>query len=452
MRVRGFSQCAAALAALGWPLPVLACALPPSILMTLPTGAYAWGAGLTIAMTGLLAMASQRVPRARAVLIHQGPLWLPKEVGSYIGLVAFILLLGIGAFGPRDPYHNLWTLSFWAGIWVVLPLASVLFCNLWQRFEPWGGLVRSLRLLLGWQGQIGLSRLGHWPAVLGLAGFSWFQMVSLAPEDPWILAQVAALYYLIILILAVAEGEAWLQRGEFLTLYLSYVARIAPLWREGGGIYLGTPGAQLLRSTPLDRSQIAFVTLVLASLSFDGLKSTFWWFDLIGQNPLEFTGRSAVLWQNTFGLLAAWVVTAGALLGVIALGERLSGRALPKGPIFLSFLAIAAGYHVAHYLMTLLTAGQYLVAALNDPFLQGDSFLGLPPFWVSMGFLTDRSTITLIWNAQFLAILGAHFLAVLLALQLSEPEARGVAHLPLTVLMVGYTVFGLWLLASPTGS
>ncbi|MDX5359041.1 MAG: hypothetical protein LPK12_15030, partial [Rhodobacterales bacterium] len=92
------------------------------------------------------------------------------------------------------------------------------------------------------------------------------------------------------------------------------------------------------------------------------------------------------------------------------------------------------------------------LAALNDPLFQGDALLGLPPFYVSMGFLTDRGAMTLIWNAQFAAILGAHVLAVVLALQLSARGERGLAHLPLTVLMVGYTILGLWLLASPTGA
>ena len=42
----------------------------------------------------------------------------------------------------------------------------------------------------------------------------------------------------------------------------------------------------------------------------------------------------------------------------------------------LSFLAIAAGYHAAHYLVMLLTAGQYTLAALNDPLFTGESWLG----------------------------------------------------------------------------
>ncbi len=60
--------------------------------------------------------------------------------------------------------------------------------------------------------------------------------------------------------------------------------------------------------------------------------------------------------------------------------------------------------------------------------------------------------MTAIWTAQVTFILGAHVLAVLLALRLTGPGVRAVAHLPLTVLMIGYTVLGLWLLSSPQGA
>jgi hypothetical protein len=42
-------------------------------------------------------------------------------------------------------------------------------------------------------------------------------------------------------------------------------------------------------------------------------------------------------------------------------------------------------------------------------------------------------------------------LAVLLSLRLAG-TARALAHLPLTALMVGYTVLGLWLLSTARGA
>jgi hypothetical protein len=327
----------------------------------------------------------------------------------------------------------------------------MLMGNLWRSINPWTGPVRIARLLLGRTGRIGLARLGHWPAVLGYAGFVWFQMVSLYPDDPAVLATVALSYWAVIFVLAVLEGEDWLEEGEFLTVLFGFIAKVSPFWLKIDGprarLMRGWPGTQVLAMPPLTPSAVVFVSLALAALTFDGLMETFWWQALIGENPLEPTGRSAVMVENTVGLIAVWVSTLALILGAILLGRRVGGG-FATGPVMLSFLAIAAGYHAAHYLVMLLTAGQYTLAALNDPLFTGESWLGLPPFYVSYGFLTDPDVMPLIYGLQFAAILGAHLLAVVLGLKLAGQGARPLAHLPMTVLMVGYTILGLWLLST----
>lgn len=434
------------------PGAAFACALPPSVILTLPTGHYITAAALTVALTAVLGALAPRLPGLEPRLLWQRRVLLPEALTSYLGFLGLLALLFIGWTGSRDPMHNLMTLVFWTGVWIVVPLGSMLTGNLWRVINPWYGPVRMARLLLGRTAGIGLGRLGHLPAVAGYAGFAWFQMVSLYPDDPAVLATVAACYCAAIFGLAVAEGEDWLQRGEFLTVLFGFIARIAPFWLEIDGrrarLMAGPPGAQVLRMAPLSPSAVVFLCLALSALTFDGLNETFWWQALIGQNPLEPVGRSAVVWPNTLGLLAVWAITLLAVPGVIRLGLAIGGRGFALGPVMLSFLAIAAGYHAAHYLVMLLTAGQYTLAALNDPFFTGDSLLGLPPFYVSFGFLTDPAVMPLIYAGQFLAILGAHLLAVVLSLKLAGQGTRAIAHLPMTTLMVGYTVLGLWLLST----
>ena len=433
------------------PSAALACALPPSVILTLPTGHYITAAALTVALTALLGAAAGHMPAMTARVLWDRRVLVPVVASSYLSFLSFLGLILIGFLGSRDPMHNLMTLVFWTGVWIVVPLGSVVFGNLWRPINPWTGPVRIARVLLRRKGGIGLSRLGHWPAVGFYGWFIWFQMISLYPDDPSVLAQAAATYWALVFVLTVAEGEDWLDRGEFLTVLFGFVAKISPFWLEvkagRAQMMAGWPGAQVVRMPGLQRSARVFVALALAALTFEGLNETFWWQALIGQNPLEPVGRSAVVWQNAAGLVAVFALTVLALWAGMALGRRLSGGVFRADRVMLSFLAIASGYHAAHYLVMLLTAGQYTIAALNDPFFTGDSWLGLPPFYVSFGFLSDARVMPLIYGAQFLAILGAHLLAVMLALRLAGP-VRARAHLPLTGLMVGYTVLGLWLLST----
>jgi len=439
------------------PGPALAHASDRMVILTLPTGWYMVGAGVVVALTAAAGLMARHPPGFAARPLFSRSVIVPRALASLIAALVWAGLVAIGLYGTRDPLENLLPLTVWTLLWVGLTLACVLFGNLWRDIEPWTGPVRALRRLLGWQGSIGLSRLGHWPAVAGYLGFAWFEIVSLSPADPAVLARVVAGYALLILVLAVAEGEGWLARGEFLTVYFGMIARIAPVWAEPQGgrlrIMAGWPGAQVAAMAPLGASAMAFVTLVLASVSFDGLSETFWWLARIGINPLEFPGRSAVVAVNSAGLLAAWALVSGLILGAIRLGlPRGVAVAAAAGPLMLSFLPIAAGYHVAHYLVALLTNGQYALVALGDPFARGWSLFGLPEHWVSFGFLATRAGVQAVWTAQFAVILGAHLLAVLLGLMLSARLAGGRrpgTHLPMTVLMVGYTVFGLWLLSSP---
>lgn len=434
------------------PSAAFSCALPPSVILTLPTGYYILGGALTVLLTAVMGASLSKLPEMRAVTLAERAIWVPVTVASYISFLAFIALLLIGFFGARDPMHNLLTLVFWTVIWVAVPLASMMFGNLWRSINPWTAPVRLTRTAFGRTNSIGLHRFGHWPAVIGFAGFSWFQMVSLSPDDPFVLAVVLSAYWALIFVLGVLEGEEYLAQGEFLTVFMTYLAKVSPFWLELNGtrasLRLGWPGTQVLSLPALTISAMAFVTIALASLTFDGLKDTFWWQGLIGENPLEPTGRSAVVVENTTGLFVVWVLTCFSIYLVHLMGSWLAGGNLKAGPVMLSFLAIAAGYHAAHYLITLLTTGQYTLAALNDPLFRGDSVLGLPALYVSFGFLSDQRIMTLIYAAQFFTILGAHVLAVFLSLRLVGRNLPIAAHLPMTVLMVAYTVLGLWLLST----
>ena len=429
------------------------------VILTLPTGWYMLGAASAVVLTALITALAPRLPRLGQTRLFERPVLVSRTLTSTLSCLVLFALIAIGILGSRDPLSNLLTVTIWTLFWVGLPILAALFGDVFRPIEPWTGPVRLARRALGRTGSVGLARLGHLPAVAGLLAFAWFEIVSLAPADPLILARAVLAYWLLHFLVAVLEGETWLRHGETFTVFFGLIAQIAPFWSEIDGnratIMVAPPGARLLSGPPMGPGLIAFVTLVLAAVTFDGLSETFRWLAFIGINPLEFPGRSAVTGVNTLGLLATWALTAASILAAIWAGCRIAGARgtfrETAGRLIPTFLPIAAGFHAAHYLISLLTGGQYALAALNDPLDTGARLLGLPHDWVSFGFLADRHQVLMIWNTQFALVLGAHVLALILSIR-AAPDWPWKAHLPMTALMVGLTTLGLWLLASPTGA
>jgi hypothetical protein len=365
------------------------------------------------------------------------------------------VLVIAGYAGSRDPLSNPLPLTVWTLWWVGLTLLQALFGNLWRHLNPWVGPFR----LLGLRKPLLPYRLGYWPAILGMLAFAWFELISLAPDDPAILARAVIAYSVVTWIgMALFGEQAWLARGEAFSAIFALIARVAPLQSENGRITLGLPGRALADLPPLPPSGVLFVLLTLATVSFDGLSKTFWWLGLNGINPLEFPGRSAVTGSNSLGLVALWLILAAAFLASLWIGRGLAGLRGPfwplAGALAASILPISIGYQFAHYLTALLVNGQYATVALTDPFALGwfgshDRMHG-----VTTSFLSNHASVTVIYSLQAAGIVIGHVVAVLVAHHISlrrDPGRRSalLSQLPLAFLMVAYTLFGLWLLSTP---
>jgi hypothetical protein len=294
-----------------------------------------------------------------------------------------------------------------------------------------------------------------------LFAFAWFELVDPAPDDPARLAFAVGFYWLATFIAMLVLGyDEWSQRGEFLSVFFAIVARFAPLKRSADNrLRLCLPGARLLDAETLHPSDTAFILLALSSVSFDGLSKTFFWLGLNGINPLEFPGRTALIGISTVGLLLSFFVLAAIFLIAVGAGQKMARDASPimstAGLLVWSIVPIALAYHIAHYLTSLLVDGQYAIAALSDPFGRGWNLFGTAAMQIEVGIVAGAQSAWVLWNIQAGAIIAGHVLAVLVAHGLAfrlhpEPAKAAISQFPLTLLMIGYTIFGLWLLATPT--
>ena len=437
--------------------PALAHTSERAFILLLPTGYYLLGGALAVAASFLilLALPAERVKRwcaARLVLAH---IKAPSE--TWVSLASFavlVVLILAGYLGSRDPLDNPLPLTVWTLWWIGLTIAHALFGNLWRYLNPWVGPFRLLGL-----GTDALPyRLGFWPAIVGLLAFAWFELIYPAPDDPAILARAVIVYSVVTWIgMALFGEQAWLARGEAFSVFFGLIARVAPLQVEQQRLTLGLPGRALADLPPLPPSGVLFVLLTLATVSFDGLSKTFWWLGLNGINPLEFPGRSAVMGSNSMGLVSLWLVLSVAFIGCLWIGRALAGLREPfwphAGALVASILPISIGYQFAHYLTALLVNGQYATIALTDPFALGWFASEDRMHRVTTSFLSNRAGMTLIWNLQAAGIVVGHVVAVLVAhlVTLRLDTARRTTLLsqaPLAILMVAYTLFGLWLLST----
>jgi hypothetical protein len=436
-------------------------------VLLLPTRLYILGGaaavGLSFLVLALSAASASPSATTRSKTIAVIPRWA-MNLASTVSFILLAFLLLAGFTGAPDPLSNPLPLMLWTFWWVGFTLLAALVGNVWKLLNPWSG---PCSVILQERSEPPLrypSFLGCWPAFALFLAFAWFELVYATPQDPARLAAAASRYALLTFIGIILFGRVWIERAEAFTVFFGLVSLLAPIrWfnqsnkpRGSVVLKLDWPLSALKERPPLSSSEMAFVLLALSTVSFDGLSRTFTWNAWLGINPLEFPGRSALLLQNTFGLALFFAILASAYAGAFLLGHAISRKPIEPAMMrrqVLSLLPIAIGFHCAHYLPSLLLDWKHALRALSDPFARGWDLLGTAGLRPSSPMALDHATIGLIYNLQTLVIVLAHVGAVYLTHHLAEsgvPRGKALlAQLPMTFLMILYTIFGLWLLSTP---
>ncbi len=441
--------------------PAFAHAAEQGFVLLLPTTAYMTGGTLTVVATILLLVClrpGQLETILRPVALihwHSGEKW--HHWTQIAASLCLALLILIGLRGPTDPQANLMPLVLWTIWWMLLFVVQALIFDVWKWVNPWPGLHRLLAPdhKAPWTLP---EQLSIWPAVILMAAFQGFILADTAPNDPGRLARFAIGYWAFTLLGMTLFGRrSWLRQVECFSVLFALIGTI----RSARGGTFGLPGWQVFDRTRFDLSHAVFVLVILAAGSFDGLYETFWWLDQIGVNPLEYPGRTALIWPTTLGLYGGMLLLTCVFALVVFLGTALVREAVPFRTAFVRFsitlLPIAIGYHFAHYFTTFLVQIQVVIATLADPFALGWNLFGLGDWRVMVGFLTVPGTVKLIWLTQAGVVVLSHVLAVILSHRTAEDLCMPrrdilVLQLGLSILMIFYTIFGLWLLASPRGA
>jgi hypothetical protein len=384
-----------------------------------------------------------------------------------VGLLALVVIAGF--YGSQNPYQNIAPTLVWIVWWVGLAVFSAFAGNLWALINPW-------RVAFDWADRLHRAlggrgfgprwpypdALGVWPAFALLVAVSWTELVFPSPAVPANIAWLALLYSLLTWSgMAAFSSETWVEHGEVFSVFFGVFSRFAPTEsgvRDGSGkrgLALRPFGSGLLANEPASMSMVCFILLVLSSVLYDGLLTTAEWVEvehaLVGALPGA--GEAGAIMVKTAGLAAFWALLLGAYSAVAILMSRAAAFRLPRDiaqSFAFTLVPIAIGYHLAHYLVYLLTQGQYIVPLASDPFGYGWNLFGTADYRVDIAVVGARFA----WYAAATSIVLGHVAAVYLAdvrahQMLGSRRAALRAQVPLTALMVVYTFVSLSILAEP---
>lgn len=444
-------------------------------VLLLPTDVYISSGVISVVISIIfVSVVSKRhlLPIFKPITVTKVPEFKTDSIvftaSSLISCCVLLAIIAVGMFGSRDPLSNPLPLLIWTVWWIGLFLLQGLIGDIWRWLNPWTGLYA---LIFGSSDETPILKLPHsfeqWPACAIFLLFGVFYLADPAPSDPHHLAEIVLGYWVFTFVALIIFGaKTWFLQGEIFTILFGLISRLS-LVQISNTLRIGFPGWALL-SRPKFTLSASFICMALLGLgSFDGLNETFWWLGVLGVNPLEFPGKSAIINETVIGLVISNVALMGLFCFCVWLGLLFANRGTPVGnkigfkTAIICFapalLPIAFGYHFAHFLTSLLVSGQYLLIALADPFSTGANYLGLSNFQVTTGFFADQDIVRQIWLTQAGVVVASHILAVMLthitAAELFTGKGKTIiGETPLSIFMILYTLFGLWLLAAPKGA
>ena len=455
--------------ALMLPSPALAHGIGGKTDLPVPRWLFAWAAAVVLVVS-FVALATlwpkPRLERARSRVVFHLPRVLDLLCGA-IGVAIFAVVLYAGFAGEQElPTANLEPTFIYVIFWVGLPFLSLPFGDVFRAFNPWRAIARAIAWLTARAFGTRLSYtpspyprwLGRWPAVAGILGFAWLELIYLEHDNPSILAWLTVAYAAVQLLGMARYGiETWTSRADAFAVYFNLFSRLSPLhwYRDRLERRLPLSGVTSLEKLP---GTVPLLAAMIGSTSFDGLgQGTLWINTLFPELQGLFSGwglgpTAASELSGTVGL----VVMVGLIGGFYRLGIRGMHSIDPRtsdGVLATRFVhtlvPIALAYVVAHYWSLLVYQSQALSYLISDPLGNGSNIFGTAGGEIDFSVLSPNS----IWYVQVGALLLGHAAGLTLAhdraLVLYRQTRDAVrSQYWMLVVMVGFTSLGLWLLSA----
>ncbi|MFD1565024.1 hypothetical protein ACFR99_15915 [Haloarchaeobius amylolyticus] len=360
-----------------------------------------------------------------------------------IGLLGLATILVAGLVGPSIGLVSVTVLATFVGGRALLTICAYTVGNPWPALNPW----RRIAAVLPNDFEAYPPAFGSWPAVVALLTFVWLEVVAPLTSSATVLALMLVMYSLFTVSSAVVfSPETWFRRGDPLSLWFRLYAAVAPIQRTDDGFELRYPGSKLGEADVVtDTSLVAFVLALVWELTYSGFIVT-----PVGVGTVEALvglGIPPVLVYLLLlvgGFALFWKVYWVAIDRTRQRAETYLSREYLALRFAAPLLAIAAGYHFAHYIGFAVSLWPALVDALASP-------LNPPP---------NPTRYTLPGWFGYIEIAGillGHILAVWVSHTVSFDLFPGKlqairSQFPLIVVMVFFTMVSLYLVSQGTMS
>jgi hypothetical protein len=435
--------------------------------LPIPVWLFSWTAAIVLVVSFValstlwMAPQLQKQTRRRLLLLPKPLEWL----AGLIGVAAFALVLYSGFDGAQVTQANFSVTFIYVIFWVATPVASVLFGDVFRAFSPWRTCARVLTGLIA-RARGGTStpplrypsRLGMWPAIAGIVGFAWLELIYVEKDHPATLAALSLAYFLLALLGMCLFGvEEWGAQADGFGAYFTLLSRLSALVRgKDGALYLRRP---LSGVTDLEvgRGTLAFICTLIGTTTFDGFSNGSIWrnnepnlqslFGDLGFNPTP-AQELAYSLGMVLCILAIVAVYRVGILGVRSVSKRYDTRQLTDAFAH-SLVPISFAYVLAHYFSLLLWQSQAMVYLISDPLGNGANVFGTADFQIDYHVISYVG----IWYVQVAALVIGHVCALALAhdralVLYKDPREAVRSQYWMLAVMVAFTSFGLWLLSA----
>jgi hypothetical protein len=364
-----------------------------------------------------------------------------------LGLAFFGFMLWPALFGPNDLTNPLLGVTY-SWLWVGLVPLSLLFGPAVRALNPTRTLLTLLDKVAGRAAGEGFlpypSRLGLWPASIGLFTFVWLELISPNSTDVGVVRLWFAFYLASMMLGWAFFGTTWISRADPFEVYSSLVGRLSPWGRSATGrLVLLSPLRNLARIRP-EPGLVAVVAVLLGSTAYDSWSNSTTWIRYVQSNNVDVTRLGTAL--MVLIIVTVGVTFAGACMATSVDPTRSPRRELPRR-LAHSLVPIIVGYMVAHYLTFLVEYGQQTLILISDPIDSGANLFGTADMEISYWLSQNPTALA---SIKVSAIVIGHVLGVIAAhdraLALLPRRHQVIGQLALLVAMVSYTFMGLYLL------